>query len=58
MFFREKKTSKQPTLQLVESYRTSKGKVRQRVVVSLADCRVPDGLRRLVAVEVTHRMAG
>ena len=58
MFFREKKTSSRPTLQLVESYRTSKGKVRQRVVVSLGDCRVPDELRRLVAVEVTHRMAG
>jgi transposase len=58
MFFREKKTSSKPTLQLVESYRTAKGKVRQRVVVSLADCCVPDELRRLVAVEVTHRMAG
>lgn len=58
MFFREKKTSRQPTLQLVESYRTSEGKSRQRVVVSLGDCPVPDELRRLVAVEVTHRMAG
>lgn len=58
MFFREKKTSKLPTLQLVESYRNSEGKVRQRVVVSLGDCRVPDDLRRLVAVEVTHRIAG
>lgn len=58
MFFREKKTSKQPTLQLVENCRNSQGKVRQRVVVSLGDCRVPDDLRRLVAVEVTHRMAG
>lgn len=58
MFFREKKTSKHPTLQLVESHRTAKGKVRQRVVVSLGDCRVPDDLRRLVAAEVTQRLAG
>ncbi|MBT3265659.1 IS1634 family transposase [Candidatus Poribacteria bacterium] len=58
MFFREKKTSSSPTLQLVESYRTPEGKARQRVVVSLANCRVPDDLRPLVASEVTHRMAG
>lgn len=58
MFFREKKTSRTPTLQLVENHRNSKGKVSQRIVVSLAGCRVPDDLRRLVAVEVTHRMAG
>lgn len=58
MYFREKKTSRQPVLQLVESRRTPEGKVRQRVVVSLGDCRVPDDLRRLVACEVTQRMAG
>lgn len=58
MFFREKKTSRKPVLQLVENRRTSCGKVAQRVVVSLGGCRVPDELRRLVAVEVTHRLAG
>jgi len=58
MFFREKKTSKQPILQLVESYRNAKGKVSQRVVVSLAGCWVPDELRKLVAVELTHRAQG
>ena len=58
MFFREKKTSSNPTLQLVESYRDAKGKCAQRMVVSLAGCTVPDDLRRLVSVEVTHRMAG
>jgi hypothetical protein len=45
-------------LQLVESYRNAKGKVSQRVVVSLAGCWVPDGLRKLVAVELTHRARG
>ncbi len=58
MFFREKKTSKQPILQLVESYRDARGKVSQRVVVSLAGCWVPDELRKLVAVELTHRAQG
>jgi len=58
MFFREKKTSKQPILQLVESYRNARGKVSQRVVVSLAGCWVPDELRKLVAVELTHRAQG
>jgi len=58
MFFREKKTSKHPVLQLVENHRDTKGKVRQRMVVSLGGCRVPDEYRKAVAIEVTHRMAG
>lgn len=58
MLFREKRTSSRPILQLVENRRDSAGKVRQRVVVSLADCHVPDEHRRAVATEVTHRMAG
>lgn len=58
MFFREKKTSKNPVLQLVESKRDRNGKVRQRIVVSLGGCTVPDDLRKAVALEVTHRMAG
>ncbi|NQT19612.1 MAG: IS1634 family transposase [Planctomycetes bacterium] len=58
MFFREKKTSKCPVLQLVETHRDAKGKVRQRMVVSLGGCRVPDEHRKAVAIEVTHRMAG
>lgn len=58
MFFREKNTSKESVLQLVESHRTADGKVRQRIVASLGGCRVPDELRKSVAIEVTHRMAG
>lgn len=42
MFFGEKKTSTRSILQLVESYRSSEGKVRQRVVVSLVECHAPD----------------
>jgi len=58
MFFREKKTSKRPVLQLVENHRNARGKVHQRMVVSLGGCCVPDELRKAVAIEVTHRMAG
>lgn len=58
MYFREKKTSRTPVLQLVETKRTREGKVSQRVVVSLGGCRVPDELRKAVAVEVTQRAAG
>ena len=58
MFFREKKTSKTPVLQLVENYRNAKGTVSQRLVVSLGECRVPDEFRKAVAVEVGNRMAG
>ncbi|MFN2352860.1 MAG: hypothetical protein ABR497_13045, partial [Kiritimatiellia bacterium] len=58
MFFREKKTSKHPVLQLVENQRNANGKVSQRVVVSLGGCFVPDEYRKAVAIDVTHRMAG
>lgn len=58
MFFREKKTSNNPTLQLVENYRGSNGKVSQRMLISLGGCPVPDQHRKAVAVELTHRMAG
>jgi hypothetical protein len=58
VFFREKKTSRSPVLQLVETKRNREGKVSQRVVVSLGGCWVPDELRKAVAVEVTQRAAG
>lgn len=58
MFFREKKTSSEPILQLVQNYRNQQGTVSQRVVVSLADCHVPDEFRRAVASEVAHRAVG
>ena len=55
MFFREKKTRKTRVLQQVENRRDSAGKVRQRVVVSLGGCPVPDEHRKRVAVELTRR---
>jgi len=58
MFFREKKTSKNPVLQLVENQRNASGKVCQHIVISLGGCCVPDEYRKAVAIEVTHRMAG
>jgi transposase len=58
MFFREKATSKTPTLQLVETYRNAKGKVSQRLIISLADCCVPDTLRKAVAAELSYRLHG
>ncbi|VGO13353.1 hypothetical protein PDESU_01909 [Pontiella desulfatans] len=58
MFFREKKTRKTRVAQLVENRRDSEGKVRQRVVVSLGGCPVPDEHRKRVAAELSRRMAG
>lgn len=58
MFFREKKTSKHPVLQLVETKRDTAGKVHQRVIISLGGCQVPDQYRKAVAIEVTQRMRG
>jgi hypothetical protein len=58
MFFREKKSGSAQLLQLVENHRNAEGQVRQRVVVSLGGCPVPDELRKRVAAEMTYRMAG
>jgi len=58
MFFREKKTRKARVLQLVENSRNAEGKVRQRLVVSLGGCPVPDEHRKRVATELTRRIAG
>jgi len=58
MFFREKKTRKTRVLQLVENSRNAEGKVRQRLVVSLGGCPVPDEHRKRVAAELTRRIAG
>jgi len=58
MFFREKKSRQSRILQLVENYRDNRGKVHQRIVVSLGGLNVPDEYRKAVALEVSHRMAG
>lgn len=58
MFFREKKSRGSLILQLVENSRDNRGKVRQRVVVSLGGLIVPDEHRKAVAYEVSLRMAG
>jgi hypothetical protein len=58
MFFREKKSGSHRLLQLVENRRTAEGKVRQRVVVSLGGCPVPDEFRKRVAAEIACRMGG
>ncbi len=58
MFFREKKSRKSRILQLVENSRDAKGKVRQRVLVSLGGCPVPDEHRKRVAAELTRQSAG
>ena len=58
MFFREKKSGSSRLLQLVENRRVAGGKVRQRVVVSLGGCPVPDEQRKRVAAEIACRMSG
>ncbi len=60
MFFREthSKTSKNPILQLLQNYRTSKGP-RQRIVVSLGTkVDIPKDLRPAVARQVEDRLKG
>ena len=56
MFIREKKTKYAAVLQLVNGERSHDGKVRQHIILSLGDMRIPDELRKNVAHEVENRM--
>jgi hypothetical protein len=58
MFIREKKTKTTTILQLVRSRRNTDGKVRQEIVLSLGELKIPDELRKTVAHEVEYRMNG
>jgi hypothetical protein len=58
MFIREKKTITTTILQLVKNERGVDGKVRQRIVLSLGNLKIPDDLRKTVAHEVECRMNG
>ncbi len=46
MFFRTKKINRSPVLQLVKSFRDSRGRVRQKVIVSLGSLPVPSRERK------------
>ena len=58
MFFREKKVKRTKLVQLVESYRDSEGRPRQRIVASLGDAQLPAGSERRIARYVQGRMRG
>ena len=58
MFFREKSVKHSKLLQLVESYRDTEGRPRQRIVASLGDASLPERSRRRVARCVQWRLEG
>jgi len=58
MYFRLTKTKSTPVLQLVRSYRDDRGKVRQKIVVSLGSMSVPRHLRKEIADELENRLNG
>lgn len=58
MFIREKKTRYATVLQLVRSGRCADGKVRQQIILSLGEMKIPDDLRKTVAHEVEYRLSG
>ena len=58
MFIREKKTRYATVLQLVNGERGHDGKVRQHIILSLGDMRIPDELRKTIAHEVENRLNG
>ena len=58
MYFRLTKTKSTPVLQLVRGYRDKRGKVRQKIVVSLGGMPVPSRLRKEIAAELENRLDG
>ena len=58
MFFRTKKIKKSTVLQLVKNMRDKRGKVSQKIVVSLGNLPVPNRERKEIAQEVENRLAG
>lgn len=58
MFFRTKKIKKSTVLQLVRSVRDRRGKVSQKIVVSLGNLPVPCRERKEIAREVENRLEG
>ena len=58
MFFREKLVKQTRLIQLVESYRDSEGRPRQRIVASLGDASLPEGSARRIARCVQGRLEG
>ena len=58
MFFREKRVKQTKLVQLVESYRDTEGRPRQRIVASLGDVALPEGSHRRIARCVQGRLEG
>lgn len=58
MFFREKRVKQTKLVQLVESYRDTEGRPRQRIVASLGDASLPEGSSRRIARCVEGHLDG
>ncbi len=58
MFFREKRVKQTKLVQLVESYRDTEGRPRQRIVASLGDAALPEGSALRIARCVQGRLEG
>jgi transposase len=58
MFFREKLVKQTKLIQLVESYRDTEGRPRQRIVASIGDASLPEGSARRIARCVQGRLEG
>ena len=58
MYFRVKKTPSGKVIQLLESYRDSEGHPKHRVVVSLGNATIPEGVRKEVAKGVEYYLHG
>ncbi|MEM4720263.1 MAG: IS1634 family transposase [Candidatus Bilamarchaeaceae archaeon] len=58
MFFRTKKINNSKVLQLVKNFRDNRGKVKQKVIVSLGNMPIPVRYRKEIAQEIESRLNG
>lgn len=58
MFFRQKRVKNTRQLQLVQSYRDTEGRPRQRIVASLGKAELPEGSKRTIARCVEQSLRG
>jgi transposase len=58
MYFRNTHTKSGKVIQLVESFRDSEGRPRQRIIISLGDAPFPKALWKIVAGEIQNRLRG
>lgn len=58
MYFRNKRSNTGQVIQLIESFRDSEGRPRQKILLSLGTATIPEEIWKELASEVENRLHG